>query len=383
MVLSKESITNLLTHLKQPPAVTIYLPTHRTASRLHLAEDRIRCKNLFRRASDILVQQGDGGPLVSELATQLERLLEDQTFWSKTTEGLLLCAAPGLLQMFYLPIDTEAYVAVDETFHLAPIFSLVNDLPDYYVLVVSQRAPALYRGSARELVPAKPLLPASLAAALQIDELSPGEQQRSAAGSGAAGATYNGRGGAKDIAAAERRQFWRLLDNLIMAKADSALPLLLAGTDSEVAEYRAASRYVYLLTASVAGSYGGAPPRAFASEAAQIIRLEVVEPPHSRAIADYQRLKGESPGRAIRGLPAVREAAKGGRIGSLLVSMLRQTTDTVRDNIGAVPVLSFSGHQAAIHPIAQLVWETNGRVVNIEQSIMPEVARSAAAILRY
>ncbi len=374
---------NLLTQIKLMPAVTMYLPTHRTTNRLHIAEDKIRCKNLFRKASDMLAQQGDASPLAAELADQLEYLLEDQTFWNKTTEGLLLCAVPGLLRMFYLPIDTEAYVAVDDTLHLAPVFSLINDVTDYYVLVLAQHTPALYEGGAKGLVQSSLHLPASLEAALRIDEFSPGQQQRSVAGTNDTAGTYNGRGGAKDVAEADRRQFWRIVDNLIMTKADTSLPLLLAGTDSEVAEYRASSRHTNTLDHSIAGSYGGLKASAFAEAAAELIRLEVIEPPRVQAISEYQRLKGENPARAVRELPALSAAAKSGRVGSLLISMLRQTTDTVRDSIAAVPVLSFSGAQAGIHPIAQTVWETNGRVVNIEQSTMPEAATSAAAILRY
>lgn len=376
IILSKQAITDLLKQTSRAPAVTIYLPTHRAATGPHITEDQIRCKNLFRTANDILIQRGDNSNLMGELSTQLGLLLENQQFWSRTSDGLLVCAAPGSIHMFYLPIDTEPYVAVDDTFHLAPIFSLISDVQDYYVLAVTQHEPALYKGSLNVLKLADITLPASVEVALNIDEQSPGDHQRSAEGT-------NGRAGSKDLADDDRRHFWRLLDNLINTQADTRLPLLLAGTASEVAEYRAASRYPRILDHSIAGSYGGADANSLATEAAEIIRKDLIEPFRQQTVLEYHRLKGEKPDRVAHELAAVRQAATTGRVGSLLISMLRFTTDTVRDSKVPLPVLSFPAGQDAFHAIAQAVWQAGGRVVNIQQPVILEPTTSMVAILRY
>ena len=382
IVLSKQAITDLLKKTSRTPAVTIYLPTHRAATGPHITEDQIRCKNLFRKANDILTQRGDSSNLITELSTQLSLLLDNQEFWSRTSDGLLLCAVPGSIHMFYLPIDTEAYVAVDDSFHLAPIFSLISDVQDYYVLAVAQHAPALFKGSLNVLKPADLVLPVSVESALNIDEQSPGEHQRSTERTNGSNGAYNGRGGSKDLAEDDRRHFWRLLDNLITTQADTRLPLLLAGTVSEVAEYRAVSQYPRILEHSIAGSYGGLDANTLAAEAAEIIRKDLIEPFRQQTVSEYHRLKGEKPDQVTHKLVAVREAALAGRVGSLLISMLRYTTDTVRDSTVPLPVLSFLDG-AALHTIAQTVWQAGGRVVNVEQAVMPELAMPAAAIFRY
>jgi hypothetical protein len=382
-ILSQQSITDLLKQTSSGPAVTIYLPTHRAATGPNITEDQIRCKNLFRKADDMITQRGDSSTLAGELEAQLGLLLEDQEFWSRTSDGLLVCAVPGRIQMFYLPIDTEAYVAVDDSFHLAPIFSLISDVQDYYVLTVAQHKPILHKGSLNILRPTAIALPVSVEAALNLDEQSPGEHQRSAVGANSSSGAYNGRGGSKDLAEDDRRQFWRLLDNLVTAHADSKLPLLLAGTASEVAEYRAASRYPRILEHSIAGSYGGADANLLAAASAELIRHDLIEPFRQQTVAEYNRLKGVNPDRVAFELAAVREAATTGRVGSLLISMLRHTTDTVRDNKLPSLVLSFPDGQAALHAVAQKVWQAAGRVVNVELAVMPESATPAAAILRY
>jgi hypothetical protein len=383
IILSQQAITELLKQTTRGPAVTIYLPTHRAATGPNITQDQIRCKNLFRKANEILTQRGDSSKLTGELSAQLSQLLENQEFWSRNSDGLLLCAVPGDIRMYYLPIDTEPYASVDDTFHLAPIFSLISDVQDYYVLAVAQHEPVLFKGSLNVLKPDDIVLPLSVAAALNIDEQSPGEHQRSAAGANSSSSAYNGRGGSKDLAEDDRRHFWRLLDERINTRADTKLPLLLAGTVSEVAEYRAVSRYPRILERSIAGSYGGADANRLSTEAAEIVRTGLIEPFRQHIVSEFSRLWGEKPDRVAHELAAVRMAATTGRVGSLLIGMLRCTTDTVRDNKLPLLVLSFPDGQAALHAIAQTVWQAAGRVVNIESALMPEPAKSAAAILRY
>lgn len=383
IILSQQAITDLLKQTTGGPAVTIYLPTHRAATGPHITEDQIRCKNLFHKANDRLVQRGDNSTLTGDLSTQLSQLLENPEFWSRNSDGLLICAVPGDIRLFYLPIDTEEYVAVDDGFHLAPVFSLISDVQDYYVLAVAQHEPVLYEGSLNQLKLADIALPASVARALNIDEQNPGEHQRSTAGANSSAGAFNGRGGSKDLAEDDRRQFWRLLDNRICKSANTKLPLILAGTVSEVAEYRATSRYPRIMDRSIAGSYGRADAGPLAAEAAELVKQELIEPFRQQTVSEYHRLKGEQPDRVAHEMAALHEAAKTGRVGSLLISMVRHTTDTVRDNTLALPVLSFPDGQAALHTIAQTVWQAAGRVVNVQQPIMPEPASVAVAILRY
>lgn len=385
--LNREAITELLQMEPRAPAITIYLPTHQAASPPNMTEDQIRFKNLMTKAVDILKSRDDGRELARELPARTREMLDDREFWENQTAGLLLCLRPGVFRMFHLPVDTEEYVAVADHFHLAPIFGVLQDMQEYYVLSIAQHKPALFRGDMYDLHPTDIDLPETLEAGLNIDELNQkSEQQASARGSSMnLSGSFNGRGGAKNPAEEERLRFWRLIDQIVTGKADTKLPLILAGVESEVVEYRSISKYPNILQAAIHGSFSGMQPHDLYEPALAIIRREMLNPMHDDVISEYKRAKGQAPQLAAHDIAAIADAAEKGRIDKLLVADIRYTTDTVRDNDKPVPVITFPPEESAqaVNDIAFRVWNSSGRIVDIEADHMPERGALMLATLRY
>lgn len=384
--LTRQAVSELMATPALVPAVTIYLPTHLAATPPHMTEDQIRMKNLVNRAVEIIKRRGDGRQMAKDLCNRLEQLLDDRSFWEHQAKGLLICARPGQLRMFRLPVDTEEYVAVADHFHLGPVLGVVSDLQTYYVLAVSQHQPVLFKGTMYQLEPSGLRLPVSLETGLNIDEINQkSEQQASAVGSSMQTGGFNGRGGAKNPAEDERLRFWRMLDQLILDRADHRLPLILAGVDSETTEYRHISHYPNIMQRTIQGSYGGSEPHRLFPEAENIIRQELLEPLHDELVKEYQRAKGQSPELAARDVAVIADAAEKGRIDKLLIAGVRNTTDTVRDNRQPVPVITFPPLESAqaLHDIASQVWNASGTVVDIEAGHMPERGAMMLATLRY
>lgn len=384
--LNREAVTELSRTNPRAPAVTIYLPTHRAATSPHMTEDQIRFKNLMTKAIGIIKNRDDGRELEVYLTERLNELLEDRNFWEGQTEGLLLCARPGLFRMFRLPVDTEEYVAVADHFHLAPVFGVLQDMQEYYVLAIAQHAPALFKGDMYDLRPTDVALPETLKAGLNIDEVNAKtEQQASAVGSSMNTGGYNGRGGARNPAEEDRLRFWRMIDQIVAGKLDGKLPLILAGIESETVEYTGISKYPKLLKGAIHGSFSGAKPHDLFQPAIDIVRQELLNPMHDDVIAEYKRAKGQAPELAARDFAAIADAAEKGRIDKLLLADIRYTTDTVRDNTEPVPVITFPPEESAqaIHDIANQVWNASGRIVDIEAGHMPERGALMLATLRY
>jgi hypothetical protein len=143
-----KSALDILLNPQTDYAITIFMPVHTSASPPHITENQIRLKNLVHKAIGRLPEHGEGRQLAQELQVRLNSLHDDLSFWENQTPGLLICAAPGRLDMFHLPIDTEEYVAVDRQFHLAPVFGLLHDARDFYLLVLAQHNPRIYKGYA-------------------------------------------------------------------------------------------------------------------------------------------------------------------------------------------------------------------------------------------
>lgn len=384
--LTRDAIADLLTGKPKAPAATIYLPTHRAATPPNMTEDQIRFKNLITRAIDILKNRDDGKELQVHLTKRLNELVDDRDFWENQTEGLLICARPGVFRMFHLPLDTEEYVAVADHFHLAPILGVLQDMQQYYVLIVSQHHPRLLQGTMYGLEPSKISLPVTLEQGLNLDEApQKRELQGSSVGSSMGTSGYNGRGSSKDPADDERLRFWRMVDQQVMAKASTKLPLILAGVASETSEYRSVSHYPKILKNSVHGSFNGTAAHDLYEPALKIIRKELLNPMHDDVIAEYKRAKGQAPGLAARDMAAIADAAEKGRVDKLLLADIRYTTDTVRDNTVAKPVLTFPPEESAqaVNDIAYRIWNSGGQIIDIERGHMPERGALMLATLRY
>lgn len=381
--LSLNAIKTLLKYSPQLPAVTIYLPTHRRASPPKISADEVRLKNLKNRAVKIIRTLDYEKEFADKLNAQLNSLIESLPFWEHQEKSLLICASPDLLGLFSLPLDTEEYLSVDRMFHLAPIFGLVNDFQNYYVLCISQHEPALLSGDYYRLYRLHVSLPRSLRQALRIDESGRiSEQQHSAQGNKAG---YNGRGGDKNITQEERLRFWRMIDRQCLKYVKPDRPLLLAGIESEVAEYLMQTRYRYVIKNHIEGSWGNPNLSELFPLALEAIKQEVVGARHAAAINEFKRLRGNTPELTAHNLINVMSAAEQGRVDKLLLAGIRFTADTVRDNSRPAEVISFPPPETAqiVNKVALEVWNSRGKIVLLQRQQMPVHGALMLASLRY
>jgi hypothetical protein len=367
-------------------AVTIYLPTLTTASPPHISENQIRLKNLTAKACD---QLRDSDRAYDVLANQLsefaEKCQDDMEFWKSQTKGLLICAEPGSIKTLHLPIDTEEYIAVDNQYHLAPILGLINDARDYYVLLLAQHNPQLLQGNMYGLCESGIKLPANIREALGIDEPNfKTENQGSARGSSLNTSWFNGRGGSRNPQEEDRLRFFRLIDKTLHDNTDRSLPLILAGIDAEIAEYRGISKYPHIMSGSISGNYINASISEIEEKAKQIIWQEIVIPEHQAITNEYQGLRGASPDKVAHDKKTILAAAEQGRIDKLLTSTLRTTTDTVQDRAESVLRISFPDFSTSqmLNNLALKVWRMSGKVIGLSPSQMPDGATMVAS-LRY
>jgi hypothetical protein len=272
-------------------------------------------------------------------------------------------------------------VAVDTYYHLAPVLALLGDEQSFYVLTVAQHVPKLFAGSMYGLCEMEADLPDSLEAALRIDEHNQKGEHTQAMGDDVG---FNGRGGARDPRQAERLRFFRMIDDSVCAHTERHVPLILAGTDSEIAEYRQISKHPYILKQTISGSSGNSKAHELFAPAYGIIYDQIVAARRQEAIATYDRLKGTRTSRVTEDPLAIAEAASQGRIDTLLITLRRSTADTVRDTAKAVERLTFPGSElsALIHKTANAVANARGKIVNLEIAALAGRA-PIMAVLRY
>lgn len=379
--ITQGSIAELLKADDREPKVTIYLPMHTTASPPHIAENQIRFKNLIHAAIAKLRNSSEDKQVAALLNDQIETYMDDLNFWESQTEGLLICAEPQNITLFHLPIDTEEYMAVDTSYHLAPILGLIHDEQPFYVLAVAQHQPKLFAGSMYGLCDTEVPLPVSITDSLRIDEHN---QKREQSQSSNSHGSFNARGGNRDSRQEERLRFFRMIDETVCGAVERSTPIVLAGTEQDVAEYTAISKHPNLAHATIQGSFGGAKAHQLFKEAYSIIHEELVKSRRDAALKTYNRIKGTQKDRVVEDPLAIAEAAKQGRIDTLIVALRRTTTDTVRDTLSAVERITFPTKELStlINKAAGAVATASGKVLNLELEAIPGNA-PVAAVLRY
>jgi hypothetical protein len=382
--ITHEDIQELLS-LEETPKVTLYIPLETTAAPPQLSENQIRFKNLIHKAVDELHVKNDASKLGQELRDLLESAQNDIDFWKDRTSGMLLCTTPGMVRIFDLPVDTEEYAAVDDTFHLAPVLALLGDAREYYVLALAQQNPKIFKGDMYGLEIMDIGLPTTMREALGIDEPNQqSENQGSATGSSLRTGWFNGRGGARDPQDVDRLRFYHLIDKMLCEKLDRSSPLILAAIDSESAGFCDLSKYPKKLQGTVPGNHTETRTEELFEKVYPIVQKELVQPEHDAAREEYERLSGANPSKVARDHDTIMEAAEQGRIDKLLAAMGRHTTDTVQDKIESVFRISFPEKEKSrlLNKLAIKVWQMSGKVMSLMPHEMPHDAPMVAR-LRY
>ena len=383
--LNQDNVRELIDTEIKGSAVTVYIPMTSAGSSPGILEKQTRFRDLMKQAATRVEEKDPSSKLLKEFKQKEAELMADDSFWQDQTQGLLICASEGVWKTFHLPYETEEYVSVNDSYFLAPVLSILSDAQDYYVLTIVQQNPKLFKGDMYGLREADLTLPKDIIAADHIDEKNQkSENQGSAVGSSMNTGWYNGRGGAKNPQENDRMKYFRIIDNAVNKFVHDNTPLILAGIDSEIAEYRGMSKYPNILQTHIGGSHGDARAHQLLAEAQHIIEEEVVRPAHQAAIESYENIHGAFPERSADNKADIVEAAEQGRVGTLLVRITRATTNAVKGTLDAATRITFPDPEMSetLNQLAIKVWKMSGKIIGLSNDEMPHGAPMLAQ-LRY
>jgi len=174
---------------REPPCISLYLPTHR-----HFPEnqqDPIRYRNLLTEMENSLRQKYP----TREVRTLLEKfqtLARDDRFWNHRTDGLAILSSPLTFQMFELQRTVQELLVVADSFHIKPLLRVFQSTDRYHILALNRHEAKLYEGNRYGLDPVElPNVPSTIEEALG-EELT--EQHLTVASYGAGAARAAGGG---------------------------------------------------------------------------------------------------------------------------------------------------------------------------------------------
>src|SRR5919197_2424936 len=129
--------------------VSIYIPTHRLGREQQ--QDPVRLKNLLAKAEVNLVTNGLRRPKVQQLMQPAEDLLSDKDFWQHQGDGLAIFLTNDFSVNYRLPMSFEELLMINKSFHIKPLFPLLNRVGKFYLLFVSLNKIRLFQGTADTL----------------------------------------------------------------------------------------------------------------------------------------------------------------------------------------------------------------------------------------
>lgn len=375
-----------LLELEDDKTLSIYVPTHRFPTSEHIQEDKIRFKNLVRKGKELLEKNGADEGLVRAMTSELDDIHDNDAFWQDATEGIAVFCSPAGVRFFHLPFECEEYVNAGDRYDISPLLVAASYDSSYYLLALAARHPVLFRGDMYGIEAVDIELPESPEQALQLDELYSNSQTVRAGsyGAGNPGAKSHGQGDSRQAGQEERLKFFRIIDETLLSSnsIDSGIPVLLAGTDDDISNYREISRLKHILKSHLGGNYTEMNPAELHARSWPLVHAEIGQKTRSHVIEKLGNLLGT--GKSSAEIGDITRAAKEGRVDTLLLGMLAVTRDTISDGEAKAVKLVFPEHYnpGSVADIVRTVFDQGGAVIGIIKDDMLG-GTSEAAVYRY
>jgi hypothetical protein len=287
----------LLNTLRGYPAVSILLPTHRSAP--DNRQDPIRVKNLVRQAAERLLGEFSKRE-IEPLMARLEGLVQEIDY-RHTLDGLALFVNRDQAHAFMLPFPLVERVVIDETFATRDLVFALNRSTRYWALSLSEQHTRLFEGMSDAL-----------------SEVAVAPFPMKMEGPGATEALPGGKGVEKMTYLEEmRRQFFRHVDGALKPwLASDPLPLVVAGVERYLSLFGEVTAHGQAVAATVTGNHD----RMTSHELAKAVWPAVEAAMADRRATLLQHLDNAMSTRnAVSGIGNAWRAAREGRADLLLV----------------------------------------------------------------
>jgi hypothetical protein len=328
-------------------------------------------KIAVRLVEQVLLKQnvpGDGEELVSpirNLAKDLETSLGGP--------ARVIFRSPGEFRQFSLPAPVPPHTEVGPYFYLLRFLNQLCVDRDFYILGVNEKHLRLLRYSDGECqeVPLPYGLPSNAEVAGAFEPPDHTLRDRSAAGqsSGKQSAVVFGTSSEREKAHERLQEFFRLVDQGL-SKALGGQPLLVSGVDYEVAMYRRASTYPFLMEGSLEGDLHDLRIQEIAHLASEHSRMQA-----RRQSEKQLHLLRETAGteRTSFDIHRVLKAAEEGRVAKLILGLGEEAAS------GAALTGSGAGNEHLLNAAAVLSIRSGAEVFTLPASAMASLGRVAAS----
>lgn len=330
------------------PCITVVMPIPNPAelaARVNSALSSVR-KQLAKRHTDTETAGGLLAPI-----GQLAANLETAHIWANS---LIAFRSPGAFRYYCMCERLKDMAVVGERFEIRPLLAALSREQRFYLLAIGRHHVRLFRSTPRstEEVRIEGVAPQSMQEFLHTRQPDHLLEERMSAGPsvGSMRGVQFGTGSESEKGQDRFRHFLeeaeRGVTKLMQRDAE---PLLLAGVEYDVANYRQLNTYPHLLAQAVHGS----PERLMAPtlhESAWEIVSQCPSEPLQKALAEYRKQSGAA--LMLGDAGAIGKAAAEGRVAVLFLSESAGTAGRPDDplNMAALETVLHGGWAFALNP---------------------------------
>ena len=364
-------LNELLTTSSTGQHISLYLPTQPNTNSKTINQDAARLKSLL-----VSVKQD----IDEALFKQLEKLIDNQSFWRGQSYGLAIFASGEQLISYRLPFEVTPHAYVSDIFVVSPLLAIQTLIDERYLLEINLKQPRIYKAVGLSVSVCEDAdLPGDLKDTLQIDEFQRTQQFHTGEGKGRA--MFHGHGGADDKKDNDIDAYLSFLAKKVdIYLKDKQSPLLLAGTKARAAALRKKLSYKSIADSEITGNFDAPQPEQALSAELEKLTHDVISQRLEQARTSFDSAYGNE--LAVVGQPAIDQAARMDNVESLLLPLLRKTNDSVRQNVSDNFLFELSDDLDSIESTVRACCQTKGKVLPVAiDGAMPN--NDPAAICRY
>jgi hypothetical protein len=261
-VLSKEDLAEL-TGLEAENSISIFIPAHSSGVEVNNLHDAIVLKNNLQSARKILLEKGLQQRTVDNTLKEAFALVDDREFWNTQSEGLAVFISDSFFKVIKTPFKLKEKVYVNSTFYILPLLPMMSENEHFYLLLLSKKDANIYRGDAfgMELLDVEGL-PNGMDDVIHFEEKESRQLMRRAGGGAGrdavnGGGSYHGHGSGLADEPEYISQYLKEVDQTLWTEllANEKAPLILAGTEGIIGQYRGISKYKNVVESMLSGNF--------------------------------------------------------------------------------------------------------------------------------
>lgn len=359
------------------PSISIFVRTYRTIP--EKLQDPIKVKSAVGKAIELLSKDFSKQEVLP-YAEALDRLAEGIDYTS-TLDGLAFFVNKDFSGVYKLPFAVKDQVIIDKNFAIKDIVYGFNRNPLYWVLVVGKKLVRLFSGAATHITemidsPEDQKQEKGFPFKLDYDVTSDRKLQAVSAGDKDAGYLTN-----------RQIRFMQEADD-VLAKyvTDDVRPLIIIGTEEDIANFEKASKHSNLIVADIIDSLVDEDSNKIKEYAFEALQ-DFMQESSDLMVQEFQELRGKEP--HSFGIEKIWTDAYNGKVRVLLVEQDYQVSGLV-DKEEPYKITILDAHQATeqnvsddlVDDLISLVLSKDGEVVFVKPQALKDVDH-IAALLRY